>query len=252
MVSLFRFLLVSLVFTFGKTTRILGILLFLATPILSTPSPEMSIKDELLFVGEDRFVVMRTTDYGFGTYYKRRTSKELVEISVWNGRVLARCFLQDNETTYTHDVTNKNGGSFINSQTTDLRLDPQCPFNNNFDMAVPYPLEATITNIEIKDGSLSLSSKGKVSILANKNFILTRLESMAEAEMKAGCKSWDEEEYHNRFGCGNMDEPNEVGDLILATDDRVFIQIISHESDSGWVSKYWLAINRMYWDDLLE
>lgn len=211
---------------------------------VATPDPSATVRDQLLWVGEDRFVVLRLTVLGFGSYYQLRTLYERVEISVWDGRVLERCSLG------VQDAQDQN--ALDDWVVTETPAEPGCDAKPNETMSAPTPLLNPGARIELLDGSLLVRANDRESVLADAAFVTTRLQAMTEAERLA-CEADRGEPWISRFGGCNLAQDLSAcraDHTAWATAERVFFQVVCEEDIDG--SRTWLTVGRAFWDAQVE
>ena len=218
-----------------------------------------SINDQLLWVGQDRFVVLRSTQLGFGEYFRHKSQYERVEISVFDGRVLARCSLGS---LYTWGDPYFSGESYIHDETPP---DRGCNALPNTGMTLAVPVLVHRREVVLDEGNLLVGPPyGSLGVLADKEFVFSRLEAMTAGERAASCESWETEGWRGFGGCdefvrafhntGYPDDPQctiawrEIGPW--SNEEWVFIPISCPVggSDNDSSLDTWLAVGRQWWD----
>ena len=214
-----------------------GIMLF--APIANaTPDPWAEVRDTFIGADADRYVVMRLTQLHFGTYYQYRDVYEMVEISVWDGRVLNRCVLHIVDA---HDTTAN--GDWVYENTG---ADPGCTDVLGSELAAGRDINLLPdVSVTLSDeGAVLLHTQGDSRILATVDFVQTRLAAMTAGEREA-CLT-QEETWPMFGGChlpGYSGEYCSVYARPRTTREVVFMPI-----HCAGQSLYWLAVGRAYWD----
>jgi hypothetical protein len=215
-------------------------LLLWAQAAFATPDAATKVTDQLLWVGEDRFVVLRTSELGFSSYYKLETRFERVEISVWDGRILSRCSLGVQQA---EDATGE--GDWV---VTNIAPDAGCSAAPGAAMTHPGPLLHPGRRVEAVEGALVLMSPdGTQKPLADAEFVRSRVVAMLAAERQA-CETQGND-WPTFGGCflGEETETCEVQSGIRATEERLFLSLKCGDPDFD-NSLVWLAIGRAFWD----
>ena len=192
-----------------------------------------------------RYVVLRITELGYSSCYTRRTVYERVELSVWDGRVLARCSLGAYEA---EDTTTE--GDWV---VTERPSDPGCTAFPDATMTHPRPLLHPGVEVVLVDGALTLQRAGsQFRILADRAFVASRLGAMLAAERSA-CET-QPQGWPMFGGCMLAEDITvcTVDPTVWSTDDRVFFQILCDDPNAMFTdldaSRTWLAVGRQFWD----
>ena len=249
---------------------------FLVSPLYATPDPTASVTDRLAWMEEDRFVVLRQTELGFGTYFQSRTQYERLEISIYDGRVLSRCSLGVEEYIGDETVT-------YNKMPPDIG----CEIIPDGSISPITPLLID-TNVKMLDGQIFVGRPdegqvferypdvGKVFVngrtytyrmLADQNFVFSRLEAMTASEREKSCEAYDTQVWESVFGGCEFSRPFAVSyggdenkcsvstqDRGLRTSrDRIFIPISCPMiTDYGSSLDTWIVIGRQWLDRRLQ
>lgn len=237
----------SLKFQYLVLRLILCAIFVLGFPVAGFATPERwsLVKDELLWVSEDRYVVLRTTDLGFSSHYQRRRTYERVDLSVWDGRVLDRCVLGIQEA---RDESSEGDWTI-----TETPADNNCSPLPNSEVSFPVPLLRPGTQISLFRGTLELRvGSAPWGVLADQQFVSSRLRALLAAE-RAACEN-QSPGWPMFGGCFLAEDASvcAVHRTVWATEQRLFFQILCDDPDASFTdldaSRTWVTIGRQYWD----
>ena len=226
---------------------IYAIISFLVAAHASYATPERwsLVTDQLLWVSEDRYVVLRTTDLGFSSHYQRLRTYERVDLSVWDARVLDRCVLGIQDA---RDESSEGDWTI-----TETAADNNCSPLPNSEVSFPVPLLRPGTQISLLRGTLELRvGSAPWGVLADQQFVLSRLRAMLAAE-RAACEN-QSPGWPMFGGCFLAEDASvcAVHRTVWATEQRLFFQILCDDPDASFTdldaSRTWVTIGRQYWD----
>ena len=249
---------------------------FLVSPLCATPDPMASVTDRLAWMEEDRFIVLRQTELGFGTYFQHRIQYERLEISIYDGRVLSRCSLGVEDYIGDYTVTyNKTPPDIGCDIISDESISPITPLliDAIFKMIdgqifVGRPDEGQIFVRPRDEGTVFVNGRTYTyEMLADQNFVFSRLEAMTASERERSCEAWETKNWESQFGGCELSRPFEVsygGDEnkcsvstkdqgLRSSRDRIFIPIsCPMVTDYGSSLDTWIVIGRQWLDRRLQ
>ncbi len=208
----------------------------LSAPAFATPDPATHITDRVIGFGDERFLVERVTKQYPGSDSLFFNIVEILEISVWNGRVLSRCGILN-------EVHRDDDGD---GEWDVMEVKPKNPCKlKEGEVSMITPPETLKM-----DGARIVDGKKQV---ADSEFVLKRLQAMTKGEVQA-CEKQNEKGAEIPIGgcsLANSDhkEISIAGDVAIGPSHALIPVRFGDRTDPDMdQALIWIAVGRKYWD----